>query len=131
MLTSRKDIANVTKYVPQLSEVERLEAEQKKNVLLLLENLVEREGATVKMILDCLYDVGSVKFIEQKFRLRPVNKMMRLIARLSKPGFRAIAFYWFKRNCPVLITNWLLSKVNFDAPKRKKAKVKVKKSKVV
>jgi hypothetical protein len=116
MLTSRKDqknTVNVTKYLPQLSEAQQLEAEQKKNVLILIENLMEREEATFKMIIDCLYDVGSVNYINKKFQFRPVNRIMRLIARLSKSGFRTIAFYWVKKNSPQLLVDWLLSKVKF------------------
>ncbi|GBF79957.1 hypothetical protein [Aphanothece sacrum] len=116
MLTSRKDqknTVNVTKYLPQLSEAKQLEAEQKKNVLILVENLMEREEATFKMIIDCLYDVGSVNYINKKFKVRPVNRIMRLIARLSKSGFRTIAFYWVKKNSPKIIVDWLLSKVKF------------------
>ena len=116
MLVSRKaqkKAVKVAKYVPKLSEAKQLEAEQKKNVLLLVENLIEREEATFKMIIDCLYDVGSVNLINKKIRFRPVNKLMRLIAKLSKPGFRVVAFYWVRKNSPELITNFLLGKVNF------------------
>lgn len=116
MLTSRqekKDTINVTKYAPKLSEAKQLEAEQKKNIRLLVENMIEREEATFKMIIDCLYDVGSVNLINKKFGIRPLNKVMRLIAKLSKPGFKAIAFYWVRKNTPELIANWLLGKVKF------------------
>ncbi|MGK7962273.1 hypothetical protein [Crocosphaera sp.] len=108
-----KKSATVVKYFPKLSEAEKLEIEQKKNVMLLVENLMEREEATLKMIIDCLYDLGSVNLINQKVGVRPLNRVMRLIARLSKPSFRAIAFYWVKRNTPELITDWLLKKVRF------------------
>ncbi|MGB5592417.1 MAG: hypothetical protein WBM62_00025 [Crocosphaera sp.] len=116
MVLSRKDQkqpVQVAKYVPKLSEAKRLEIEQKKNIMLLVANLMEREEATFKMIIDCVYDVGSVNLINKKFRLRPLNRVMRLIARLSKPSFRVIAFYWVKNNTPELITDWLLSKVKF------------------
>ena len=116
MVLSRKDKkqpGQVAKYVPKLSEAKRVEMEQKKNVMLLVENLMEREEATFKMIIDCLYDVGSVNLINKKFRMRPLNRVMKLIARLSKPSFKAIAFYWVKKNTPELITDWLLGKVKF------------------
>ncbi len=116
MVLSRKDKkkpGQVAKYVPKLSEAKRVEIEQKKNVMLLVENLMEREEATFKMIIDCLYDVGSVNLINKKFRMRPLNRVMKLIARLSKPSFKAIAFYWVKKNTPELITDWLLGKVKF------------------
>ncbi|WP_446718012.1 hypothetical protein [Crocosphaera sp. Alani8] len=108
-----KQSATVVEYFPKLSEAQKLEIEQKKNVMLLVENLMEREEATFKMIIDCLYDLGSLNIINQKVSPRPLNRVMRLIARLSKPSFRAIAFYWVKKNTPELITDWLLKKVRF------------------
>jgi hypothetical protein len=35
---------------------------------------------------------------------------------MSKPVFRTVAWYWFKNNCPQLITDWLQSKVTFEEP---------------
>lgn len=55
----------VTKYVVQSPEFKKLQAEQKKNIQLLIENLLVREEVTFKMIINCLYDVGSVNFINK------------------------------------------------------------------
>ncbi|AFZ23550.1 hypothetical protein Cylst_1255 [Cylindrospermum stagnale PCC 7417] len=93
-----------------------IEAERMRDVQLLLQNLINNEEATVKLILDCLYDVGSVNLINQKLRLGVLNRMMKLITQMSKPIFRVFAWYWFKKNCPQLITDWLLSKVTFENP---------------
>ncbi|XTZ10763.1 MAG: hypothetical protein ACQZ3N_02345 [cyanobacterium endosymbiont of Rhopalodia yunnanensis] len=115
MLTSRQYKQNpieVIKHLSKLSESERIEAEQKKNILILIENLIEREEATFKMIIDCLYDVGSVNLINKKFSICPFNQIMKLIAKFSRPGFRFVAFHWVHKNTPKLITNWLLKKVN-------------------
>ncbi|MEJ6480802.1 hypothetical protein N0Y54_05555 [Nostoc punctiforme UO1] len=90
-----------------------IETERIHDVLLLLQNLINSEEATVKLILDCLYDVGSVNLINQKLRMKPLNRVMKLIARISKPVFRTLAFNWFKKNCPQLITNWLHTQVTF------------------
>ncbi|MCC5614364.1 hypothetical protein LC605_04580 [Nostoc sp. CHAB 5836] len=103
---------------PSISSPENLaekymEAERMHDVLLLLQNLVNSEEATVKLILDCLYDVGSVNLINQKLPLKPLNRVMKLIARMSKPVFRTLALNWFKKNCPQLITNWLYTQVSF------------------
>lgn len=84
-----------------------------RDVLVLLQHLVEREETTVKMILDCLYDVGSVNLINKKVPLKPANHLMKGIASLSKPAFRMVALRWFKGNCPQLIAKWLYSKVRF------------------
>ncbi len=48
MVLSRKDQkqpVQVAKYVPKLSEAKRLEIEQKKNIMLLVENLMEKRGS--------------------------------------------------------------------------------------
>jgi len=94
-------------------EEERLKEEKMHDVLLLLSDLVEREEATVKKVLDSLYDVGSINIINKKVGFTPMNRTLKLIARLSKPAFRAVAWRWFKRNSPQLITDWLRTKVSF------------------
>lgn len=94
-------------------EEERIKEERMHDVLLLLDNLVQREEATVKIILDCLYEVGSINIINQKVGFRPMNRFLKAIARLTKPAFRAVAWRWFKGNCPQLITEWLRTKVTF------------------
>jgi hypothetical protein len=94
-------------------EEEKFQQRRRQDILLLLQSLAEREEATVKMILDCLYDIGSANLINKKFPSRPINKMMKSIAGMSKPIFRVFAFRWFKKNCPQLISRWLYSKVTF------------------
>ncbi|MEH2162590.1 MAG: hypothetical protein V7K38_16475 [Nostoc sp.] len=99
---------------PETLTEKLIEAERMHDVLLLLQNLINSEEATVKLILDCLYDVGSVNLINQKLRLKPLNRVMKLIARMSKPVFKTLALNWFKKNCPQLITNWLHTQVAFE-----------------
>lgn len=113
LITQKDNLANVPILVSAITEEERIKQERMKDVLLLLEQLFEREEATVKRILDCLYDVGSINLINKKFQTRPLNRIMKLIAKLTRPAFRIVALYWFKRNCPQLITNWLSIKVRF------------------
>ncbi len=119
MTIVRQNALNTT-VSPSVSSPETLaekviEAERMRDVLLLLQNLINSEEATVKLILDCLYDVGSVNLINQKLRLKPLNRVMKLIARMSKPIFRTLALNWFKKNCPQLITNWLQTQVTFKS----------------
>ena len=85
-----------------------------RDVLLMVEHLFLREEMTVKIIIDCLYDIGSVNLINQKVGLRPLNRLMKTIARLSKPAFRCYAWRWFRGNCPELITHWLHTQVSFE-----------------
>jgi len=114
MLTKKPlSTIEMPKYLPAVSDEEMLQKARMKDVLLLVENLVEREERTVKMIIDCLYDVGSVNLINKKFKPRFTNRLLKSIARLSKPAFKVVALYWFKKNCPQLITDWLSTKVRF------------------
>ncbi|MTJ07309.1 MULTISPECIES: hypothetical protein [unclassified Anabaena] len=83
------------------------------DVELLLTTLVYQEEAIIKAILDCLYDVGSTNLVNQKFKLGTLNKTLKFITKMSKPAFKLLAWQWFKKNCPNLITQWLQSKVAF------------------
>lgn len=97
----------------ELMQEKRLQEQRMRDVTLILENLFTREEATVKLILECLYDVGSANLINKKVRFRPLNRFVKAIASMSKPVFRVWGFRWFKNNCPQLIANWLESKVSF------------------
>lgn len=101
---------------PDQLERKTLEEERMEDVLLMLQHLARNEEITIKIIIDCLYDVGSINLINQKLPHPPVNGIVKQIARLSKPVFRVVAFYWFKQNCPQLITKWLRSKISFKKP---------------
>ncbi|BAY26304.1 hypothetical protein NIES2100_61180 [Calothrix sp. NIES-2100] len=95
---------------------QRLAAERMQDVNLLLQNLANSEEATIKLIIDCLYDIGSVNLINRRLHFRPLNRTIKLIAKMSKPVFRMIAWRWFQKNCPQLITNWLETKIAFEDP---------------
>lgn len=110
-------MTGVTKQDAERMREKQMEAERMRDVLLLLQNLSNDQEATIKLIVDCLYDAGAVNLINQKIRFRPLNRMTKSVARISKPVFRQIAWYWFKQNCPQLIVNWLLIKITFQ-PKR-------------
>ncbi|MGK7950984.1 MAG: hypothetical protein AB4368_19930 [Xenococcaceae cyanobacterium] len=97
-----------------LDKEERISLKSKQEILLLLKELAEREETTVKLILDRLYDLGALNIINNKLRSRALKVVVRRLAKLSKPTFRVIGFYWFKRNCPRLITNWLVTQVAFE-----------------
>ncbi|TAE61352.1 MAG: hypothetical protein EAZ76_15985 [Nostocales cyanobacterium] len=97
------------------------------DVTLLLENLVEREEATVKLILNCLYDAGATNLINEKFPSPPINKSLRFVSKMSKPVVKMIAWQWFRMNCPQLIADWLRTKINFQTiatPQVETAKIK-------
>jgi len=109
---------------------QRLAAERMQDVKLLLQNLANSEEATIKLIIDCLYDIGSVNLINQKLRLGFLNQTMKSIAKMSKPVFRIIAWHWFQKNCPQLIANWLKIKVAFEDPTELPQKIAVESSEI-
>ncbi len=113
MLTTRQDILNVTQIIPALSEAKQLEESRKQEVQLLIENLFEREEATIKMILDCLYDIGATNLINQKISLPIANRMAKKVAKLSKGGIRIIIFNYVRKKWVLsgFITNFLLRKL--------------------
>lgn len=101
------------KHSEQLAEQQR-ERERMQDVLLLVQQLVVNQETTFKGLIDCLYDIGSISFINEKIKSRSLGRLTKRIASTSKPVFRMIAFYWVKRNCPTLIANWLCSKVTLN-----------------
>jgi hypothetical protein len=95
------------------SERSQFEAERMQEVLTLLTSLIAREEATIKLIISCLYDIGSVNAINQKVRFRAINSIAKFVARKSKPVAKVFAWRWFNQKCPQLITGWLYRKVKF------------------
>lgn len=89
------------------------------DVLVLLQHLTENEETTIKLIIECLYDVGAVNFINKKVQNDSINQFTKTLAGMSKPIAKRYGYYWFKKNCPELIVNWLTRKVAFPAPKAK------------
>ncbi|MGB3494776.1 MAG: hypothetical protein WBA57_18755 [Elainellaceae cyanobacterium] len=101
---------------PQDIAEKRTEAERMQDVELLLDHLSASQEVTIKLILDCLYDVGATNLINQKVAPKALNKISKSVAARSKPAFRTIGYLWFKKNCPQLITNWLHDQVAFGVP---------------
>ncbi|MFW6296773.1 MAG: hypothetical protein ACOC04_06245 [Halothece sp.] len=108
-LTVKKKADPLTK----TSEELRIEEERLRDIHLLVEHLLKKEEVTLKLLLDCVYDIGSVNLINTKVRSRSLNPVMKYIARLSKPAFRIVALRWVQKNCPQLLANWLYRKVSF------------------
>lgn len=104
--------ANATAPLAKTAEEIAQEEKRLQDIFLLLETMFLREETTVKLVLDCLYDIGSVNLINKKVRTRPLNGIMKSIARLSKPVFRIVAWRWFMKNCPKLLVDWLHRKVS-------------------
>ncbi len=99
--------------VKTISTEELKKQERMRDVLLLLQQLVEREEVTLKLIIDCLYDVGAINLANKKIHNPPLNRIMKAIASMLKPAFRVVALIWAKKNLPTLVTNWLERQVSF------------------
>jgi hypothetical protein len=94
---------------------EQQQAEERmRDVEVLLDSLFLREEVTLRLIADCLYDVGSVNLVNQRFQAKQLNRFMKVIARRSKPVFRYFMMRWSRQNCPRLIAKWLKSQVSFS-----------------
>jgi hypothetical protein len=104
-----KQVANLS----ATSARSQLETERIQEILILLTSLMAREEATIKLIIDCLYDIGCINLINKKVRFRPLNSIAKFIAKRSKPVAKVFAWRWFIKNCPQLIAKWLYRKVQF------------------
>jgi len=109
MLTYPQKPLNISKISPE----ELKKQARMRDITLLLAQLVEREEVTLNLIIDCLYDVGSINYTNKKFRRRPINFLIKSIVKFPKPILRRIALRWLKKNLPDLLTEWLAKKVSF------------------
>ncbi|MBD2445365.1 hypothetical protein H6G25_19745 [Dolichospermum sp. FACHB-1091] len=119
MTKSVKISKDSTEHSPEKDREEKLMNE----VLVLIKTLVYNEEMTIKLIIDCLYDIGITNLINQKFQLGTLNKTLKFATKISKPVIKILAWKWVKNNCPQLITGWLKSKVAF--PKEEAPKIEV------
>ena len=113
----------ISNNLTQQSQEKNQEEELMTEVLLLVKTLISQEEMTIKLIIDCLYDIGATNLINQKFQFGTLNKTLKFITKISKPAFKILAWQWFKNNCPDLITGWLQSKVAF--PRVEASKIEV------
>lgn len=111
MLTYKEESLKVEKIAAE----ERKKEERMRDVTLLLQQIVEREETSLKLIIDCLIDVGSINYANAKLSNPPLNKMMKVLVGYIKPIARVIALGWLKKNLPDLLTAWLEGKVSFEA----------------
>lgn len=89
------------------------ELEQSQRVMLLLEDLIDRERHTLDAIMQSLFEIGSVNFINQKVRVRFLRPVVQPAVKLSKPILTHIGYRWFRKKGPRLIVNWLFRKIRF------------------
>ena len=96
-----------------LAAEELKKQERMRDVTLLLQQIVEREETSLKLIIDCLIDVGSINYANHKLHNPSLNKIMKVLVGYVKPVARMIALRWLKKNLPDLLTAWLEGKVSF------------------
>ena len=96
---------------PQQEAEQRLEAERMQEVMFLLKNLLDREQTTVKAILSCLLDVGTIHFINDRVQIRPLRPLARPLVKASKPALMFVANRWVQQKCPQMIANFLQRRV--------------------
>lgn len=99
---------------PQQEAEQRLEAERMQEVLFLLKNLLDREQTTVKAIVSCLLDVGTIHFINNRVQIRPLRPLARPLVKASKPALVFFANRWVQRKCPQIITHFLQRKIQLN-----------------
>ena len=110
MLTYNEESLKVKK----ISAEERKKEERMRDITLLLQQIVEREETSLKLIIDCLIDVGSINYANARLSNPPLNKIMKVLVAYIKPVARLIALGWLKKNLPDLLTAWLEGKVSFE-----------------
>ena len=88
-----------------------IEEELMQEILLLLDNLAQREAVTVTMILERLYDVAQVNLIDKKVNSRTLKGVAKLAAKMSKPAFTKLALGLFQKKAPKLIGDFLYETV--------------------
>ena len=92
------------------------ELEQSQRVMLLLEDLIDRERHTLDAIMQSLFEIGSVNFVNQRVRVRFLRPVIRPAVKLSKPVLTHVGYRWFRKKGPRLIVNWLFRRIRFAPP---------------
>lgn len=113
MLSRQNKSVNIVALPDFTAEEKKFQQERLRDVYLLLENLALNEEATIKLIIDCLYDIGIINIINKKIPHRSMNRLAKFIASTPKPLIKIIAWQWVRKNLPHKVTNWLHHKVQF------------------
>jgi hypothetical protein len=90
---------------------QQAEAKRMQEVTLLLANLLEREETTLKAVIGCLYDVGTVNLVNQRIKYRFLRPLARPVLSVSKPVLTTLGYRWVSKKCPPIITRWLQKKI--------------------
>ncbi|BAQ61578.1 hypothetical protein GM3708_1984 [Geminocystis sp. NIES-3708] len=113
MLSRQKETVEIVALTKLTPEEKRFQEEKLRDIYLLLENLALNEEMTIKLIIDCLYDIGIINLINKKISNRSMNKLAKFLSGTPKPLVKIIAWQWVKKNLPSKVSNWLYNKVKF------------------
>jgi hypothetical protein len=97
---------------------QQAEAERMQEVTLLLANLLEREQTTLKSVIGCLYDVGTVNLVNQRVKYRFLRPLARPVLKVSKPVLTTLGYRWVSKKCPPIIARWLQGKIKSITSRR-------------
>jgi len=113
MLSRQKESVKIVA-LPELTPEEKtFQKERLRDISLLLENITLKEEATIKLIIDCLYDIGMINLINKKIPNKRINQLAKFLIKTPKPLVKIVAWRWVKKNLPTKVTNWLNNKVKF------------------
>ncbi|MBE9223125.1 hypothetical protein IQ215_10505 [Cyanobacterium stanieri LEGE 03274] len=112
MLTHQNKTVKIVAIEEINPQEKRFQEQRMKDLLLLIENLALKEEATIKLIIECLYDVGMINLINKKIKHPSANKIVKRFISLPKPIAKVVAWRWLKKNLPIKLTNWLGRKVS-------------------
>ncbi len=104
---------------PLKTDFEKKKEEEKlTEIVILLSQLFEREEATAKKIIECLYDIATINLVNKYILLMPLNRLLKLLIKLPKSLVKNLAFaLYVQPKCPKLITDWLFTLVEFSNKK--------------
>ncbi len=96
---------------------QQLEQERLAEILIVLEELFQREGATGKRIIGCLYDIAVINWLNKNVPAPLLNPALKFLARFPRATAQYLGLKLFLQpKCPKLITDWLYTLVEFPAP---------------
>lgn len=97
-------------------EEQQIEQERLAEILIVLEELFQREGATGKRVIGCLYDIAVINWVNRHVP-PPFNPLLKYLAKFPRGMAQYLGLkLYLQPKCPKLITDWLYSLVEFPPP---------------
>lgn len=91
------------------------EYQKLREILILLEQLFQREEAAAKAIIGCLYDIATINLINKYLPLWGINSTVKYLTRFPRPIAKSLGVkLYLQPKCPQLITDWLYTLVDFS-----------------